>query len=195
MHTKWLTQWHPKVISSGVKHDLSNQSFHFAYNCILLRPPLLQLTILGPPKHLPTPSLVHQYWSIIVYLFICWFVFLPLCLTLLNEWHKYWLCSMSTPKFIIFLFPFSLFPSFWHNKELHLKGTKYILDIFAFLKKKFKIPFNDVDCWSMHSHVYIPYVHTIHHPHDSCLAITELLLESTSYDTWCYMTSYQRHSN
>jgi hypothetical protein len=28
MHTKWFIQWHPKVIPSGVKQDLSHQSLH-----------------------------------------------------------------------------------------------------------------------------------------------------------------------
>ena len=36
--TKWLSQWHPKVITSGVKQNLSTQSLHPTYHCILSKP-------------------------------------------------------------------------------------------------------------------------------------------------------------
>ena len=67
IHTKWLTQWHPKVIASGVKQHLSNQSMHPTYHCILFGPPLLQLAISGPHKNHSTPSLLHQQWSFTVF--------------------------------------------------------------------------------------------------------------------------------
>ena len=35
MHTKQLTQWHPNVYASGVKHDIYDQSLHPACHCIL----------------------------------------------------------------------------------------------------------------------------------------------------------------
>ena len=50
MHTKRLTQWHPKVISSGAKQDLYGQSLYLAYCCIIFGPSLLQLVNLGPHK-------------------------------------------------------------------------------------------------------------------------------------------------
>ena len=59
MHTKQLTQGHLKVISSGVKYDLSSQSLHPAYHYILYTPPLLCLAILDPRNNHSTPSLVH----------------------------------------------------------------------------------------------------------------------------------------
>ena len=39
LHTKRLTQWHPKLIASGVNDT------YLAKHCILVRPPLLQQTI------------------------------------------------------------------------------------------------------------------------------------------------------
>ena len=63
MHTKWLSQWHPKVIPSVLKHDLSDQSLHPTYHCIRFRPPLLHWAILSPHKNHPTPNLMHWYWS------------------------------------------------------------------------------------------------------------------------------------
>ena len=54
MCTKRLTQWHLKVIASGVKHHLSSQPLHPTYHCIFLGPSFLPLANLGPHKnHLP----------------------------------------------------------------------------------------------------------------------------------------------
>ena len=69
MHIKWSTQWHAKVIPSGVKQDLYAQSLHPAYDYVLFESSLLQSVILEPHKNHSTPSLVHMYWSFTSFLF------------------------------------------------------------------------------------------------------------------------------
>ena len=66
IHTKRLTQWHPKVIPSGVKRVLSGQSLHPTYHYVLYGPPLLLLTNFDPHNNHSTPSralvvIVHRF--------------------------------------------------------------------------------------------------------------------------------------
>ena len=49
----------PKVV---LTMTYLGQSQHPAYHCILFRPTLLQLAILGPRQNHPIPSIVHPQW-------------------------------------------------------------------------------------------------------------------------------------
>ena len=42
----------PKIIPSGVKQDLSDQSLQKAYHCINFKPPRLQVAMLGSTQEL-----------------------------------------------------------------------------------------------------------------------------------------------
>ena len=61
---KNLSSMTPKTIPKGVKQDLSSQSLHLAYHCIMFKPTLSQLAILGLNNNHSTPSLVHHQWSL-----------------------------------------------------------------------------------------------------------------------------------
>jgi hypothetical protein len=58
----------PKVIVSGVKQHLFDQSLQPTYHCIIFGPPLLKATILDPHKNHSTLGLsatilvIHRFW-------------------------------------------------------------------------------------------------------------------------------------
>jgi hypothetical protein len=58
--SNWLNG-NPKVTSSDVKYDISNQSLHQAFHCILFGPQLLQVTISGVNKNHSTPNPMHTW--------------------------------------------------------------------------------------------------------------------------------------
>ena len=59
MHTKQLSQWHPKVIPTGVTGDLSAQTLNPKPRITSFSCHHIQFDNLGPRKTHCTPSLVH----------------------------------------------------------------------------------------------------------------------------------------